>query len=196
MRGLFRNLLIGLAALPLGGCLVYNTAPLSPPETATIDQALLGGWDSTPDADATVKERLELDITRDGEHALLIAVTSYESDGSTRQHVYHAHSSVHSSANGEQRYLNAFTTPSDRNLRGYITARYSIAGEALKIELLDVPATRTAIQSGGLEGIVGISSEYADVTVTMAGETFVSYLEEHPQLFSAPVNFIRRGKSP
>jgi hypothetical protein len=192
MRRILRTLLIGLATLQLGGCLVYNTAPLSPPETATIDDALIGGWDSTPDPKATTSERLELDISRDGEHALLIAVTSYEADGSTRQHVYHAHGS----AQGEKRYLNVFTTADDRNLRGYITARYAIDGEALAIELLDVPATRTAIQSGGLEGMVSISSEYGDVTVTMAGEAFARYLGEHPQLFAAPVNFIRRAKSP
>jgi hypothetical protein len=188
MRKLPRTFITVVATLALGGCLVYNSVPLSPPGSAAIDTALLGGWDSKPETDPGIKERLELDISRDGEHALLVAVTSYEGDGSTREHVYHGHGSVH----GERRYLNLYATENDRNLRGYITARYRIDGEALAVELLDVPATRTAIQTGGLEGMVSISAEYGDVTVTAEGESLASYLERNPSLFGKPIEFVRR----
>lgn len=188
MRRLLKRLLIAAATLSLGGCLVYNTVPLSPAETAIVDESLLGGWNSAPSADPTVKERLELDISRAGDHSLLLAITSFESDGSTREHVYHAHGSQH----GDHRYLNLFANEGDRNLRGYITARYRIDGDKLAVELLDVPATRTAIQTGGLEGMVSISSEYGDVTVTADGTSFAAYLKRHPEVFGKPIDFVRR----
>jgi hypothetical protein len=193
--GINRLLACAAMALSLGGCIVYNTEPLSPPNEAKIDESLLGAWQSV-EKGATDKqqEHLDLDITRKSEHEVLIAVTSYETDGSNRQHVYLAHSSVH----GALRYLNAYSSESDRQLRGYMTVRYAINDKGeLRVALIDEAAARKAIQSGGLEGMVNVTSEFADPTITAAEAPFADYLRDHDAEMFLKVNkFVRRSTQP
>lgn len=189
------RLIVCAFMLLLGGCITYNTEPLSPVNEATIDSNLLGAWQSVEVGETDKQqERLELDITRKGDHQVLIAVTSYESDGSNRQHIYLAHSSVH----GALRYLNAYTSESDRQLRGYMTVRYDVDDKGeLSVALIDEAAARKAIQSGGLEGMVNVTSEYADATISAAAAPFAEYLRDHDAEMFLKVNkFVRRKDEP
>ena len=180
-----------IAVLGLSGCIAYNQQPLSDPGAARIDEALLGSWVSTnPD---NSNEKLELDITRDGDHQVLIALTSYEADGSTRQHVYHAHSSII----GDRQYLNVYASEQERDLRGYMTVRYGIDNQGtLNVSLLDDDAARGAIQTDGLEGMVSTNSQFSDITITAAPAPFAAYLRAHEaDLFPRESIFTRPAES-
>ena len=189
MIALIRNLATALAVLLLTGCVVWMKQPLSDTATATIDESLLGAWQNT-DVEG---DHVELDITRAGEHLVLIALTTMKPDGGRNLAQYKAQTTVA----GERRYLSVMDMRPGRREIGLMIVKYDATPGELAISLIDEDEVKRAIRAGEIEGMVEASSEFADARIEARPERLLAFLASNDAaLFPKTVAFTRRGQPP
>lgn len=189
MTTLIRNLLSAAAVSLLTGCIVWMGQPLSDTGVATIDEALLGAWENS-DVDG---DHVELDVTRSGEHLVLIALTTVKPDGGRNIAQYKAQTTVA----GERRYLSVMDMRPGRREIGFMIVKYEAAPGALAIALIDEDAVKRAIRAGEIEGMVDAGSEFADATIEAPPGKLLAFLAGgDAALFPKTITFTRREEPP
>lgn len=189
MTALIRNLVSAAAVLLLAGCVVWTRQPLSDTAAATIDEALLGAWQNS-DVEG---DHVELDITRAGEHLVLIALTTVKPDGGRNIAQYKAQTTVA----GERRYLSVMDMRPGRREIGFMILRYQATPGGLAIALIDEDEVKRAIRDGEIEGMVDASSEFSDATIEATPGKLLAFLATHDAaLFPKSVAFTPREQAP
>lgn len=185
MTALIRSLILASAMLLLAGCVVWSTEPLSDTATAAIDASLLGKWQN-----AEIEgDRVEIDITRSGEHLVLIAMTTIKPDGGQTLLDYKAQTTVA----GERRYLSVMDLRPGRRATGFMIVQYATTADELSISLIDEDAVKSAIRAGEIEGMIDASSEFGDATIDTRREKLLAFLESNEAvLFPKTITFTRR----
>lgn len=189
MIALIRNLATAIAVLLLTGCVVWMKQPLSDTATATIDEAMLGAWQNT-DVEG---DHVELDITRAGEHLVLIALTTVKPDGGRNLAQYKAQTTVA----GERRYLSVMDMRPGRREIGLMIVKYDATPGELAISLIDEDEVKRAIRAGEIEGMIEANSEFADARIEARPERLLAFLASNDAaLFPKTVAFTRRAGPP
>jgi hypothetical protein len=188
MTALIRSLILASATLLLAGCVVWSTEPLSDTATATIDASLLGKWQN-----AEIEgDRVEIDITRSGEHLVLIAMTTIKPDGGQTLLDYKAQTTIA----GERRYLSVMDLKPGRRAAGFMIVKYATTADELSIALIDEDAVKSAIRAAEIEGMIDASSEFGDATIDTRPEKLLAFLASNEAvLFPKTITFTRREDS-
>jgi hypothetical protein len=189
MTALIRNLILASAMLLIAGCVVWSTEPLSDTATAAVDASLLGKWQN-----AEIEgDRVEIDITRSGEHLVLIAMTTIKPDGGHTLLDYKAQTTVA----GERRYLSVMDLRPGRRATGFMIVKYATTADELSISLIDEDAVKSAIRAGAIEGMIDASSEFGDATIDTRPEKLLAFLASNEAvLFPKTITFTRREEAP
>lgn len=189
MTALIRNLASAAAVLLLTGCVVWMKQPLSDTGAATIDEALLGAWQNS-DVEG---DHVELDITRSGDHLVLIALTTLKPDGGRNIAQYKAQTTIA----GERRYLSVMDMRPGRREIGFMIVKYEATPAGIEIALIDEDEVKRAIRAGEIEGMVDAGSEFADATIEAPPAKLLAFLaSDEAALFPKSVTFTPREQAP
>ena len=172
----------GLACL-LSACVPYAETPLSDPQQAAIDTALIGSWQGGEPGD-----RVFVHIGAADEHHVRILTVEHTRSGQLKTLEYLAHSS----RAGDHSYLNLVEQNSEASARGYVLIRYRVDEKGdLRIALPNLAGIKTAIKSGGLAGRVE-EGEFGDAFITASAADTTAYLNDHQaELFEKEVTLNR-----
>jgi hypothetical protein len=177
-----------LAAL-LSGCLGSKN-PITPVDTAQIDERLLGVWVTT---DMYHNETDYVHVMRRSGSTVTIHGIRYYGDGSGSQSSAQGHVSIL----GERRFLNLQGPPDaggPEDAARYTFVAYEFNGRGdLIVHLLSGSAIGEAFESGRLDGKVDVNPDFVATLVSDSSEHIAAYLQtaDTSVLYEREVTFRR-----
>jgi hypothetical protein len=186
-RGLALAALL-MAAL-LSGCLGSKN-PITPVDTAQIDERLLGAWVTT---DMYYNETDYVHVMRRSGGIMTIHEIRYYGDGSG------SHSSVQGNVSilGERRFLNLQGPPDaggpeDAARYTFVAYEFNDGGDLI-VHLLSGSAIGEAFEAGRLEGRVDVNPDFVATLVSDSSEHIAEYLHstDTSVLYEREVTFRR-----
>lgn len=169
---------LGLAWM-MAACTPYSETPLSDPQQATVDTALIGSWQGGDPGD-----RIYVHIGAADTHRVTILTVEHTRSGQLKTLEYLAHSSQA----GDHSYLNLVEQTAEASARGYVLIRYRVDEKGnLRIALPNLTGIKMAIRSGALAGRVE-EGEFGDAYITASAADTAAYLNDHQaELFEKEV---------
>jgi hypothetical protein len=162
-----------LMAALLSGCLGSKN-PITPPETAELDERLLGAWVTT---DLYYQETDYIHVMRRSGGTMNIHEIRYYGDGSGSQSSALGHVSIL----GDRWFLN-LQGPQDAGAQGdaprYTFVAYEFNGRGdLIVHLLSEAAIGEAFESGHLSGKVDMNPDFVATIVSDDSDRIAEYLQ-------------------
>ena len=178
------------AVIFLSGCLGSKN-PITPPETATIDERLFGTWVTT---DLYYNETDYIHVMRqgDGGRMTIYEIRHYENDGGSE-----SSGQGHVSVLGDRRFLNLQGPPdadAPDDAPRYTFVAYDFdAGGNLIVHFLSERAIGEAFAEGRLAGKVEMNADFVATLVSDSSERIADYLgnTDTATLFDRQVTFRR-----
>lgn len=191
MRGgwTMRDLLKGvwLVAI-LTGCIAYSDHPLTPPDKAGPDKAILGSWFVLDDRD-----HLFLNIGIDEKtKGLRVVMVEYGKEGEVKT----SELVGHTSRLEDKTYLNLRWDRPEEPGSGYLFIKYEIAGDRLGIGVIRYDAVKDAIRSGAVQGIIKEDKDSESVRLTESSEKLGAYVVKHDAALFEELNWMNRVALP
>ena len=168
----------------LAGCIPYSDFPLTAPETARDDPAIIGDWYAEENG-----ERSIFRISK-GEQTGTILVTSEKTDGQDPGELSRLRG--HLSIIDGRRYMNILSDDPDEEIPGYMFVRYSVDDGRLGIAINDPDRLFEFVETGRLEGEV-IRHEWSrSLHITASIEKLRRFVSEHDAEIFMETRYLER----
>ena len=179
-----RYLAIVVMVIFLGGCVPYSDNPLTDPNCEKIDTAIVGTWFWNEENDSGF---VHIGLNKKSK-LLQVIMIEHDKDGTIDVSEF----SGHTSALGNNKYLNLkWVRPSDEP-KGYLLIKYSTDGESLAISLLNAKVIENAIKEGSLKGTVGKGKYAYSLSITEEQKKLQQFVLKHDkELFQEKSNLNR-----
>ncbi len=185
------SLVVLAAAIILSGCLGSKN-PITPPETAKIDERLLGAWVTT---DLYYNETDYMHVMRQSSSGLMTIyeIRHYASEGGGSQSSAQGHVSIL----GDRRFLNLQRPPdagAPDDTPRYTFVAYDFDGSGnLIVHFLSERAVGEAFAAGGLVGKVEMNADFVATLISDSSERIADYLgsADTATLFDRQMTFRR-----
>ncbi|MEJ2309219.1 MAG: hypothetical protein P8Z31_04975 [Gammaproteobacteria bacterium] len=168
----------------LAGCIPYSDFPLTPPDSATDDSALIGDWYAEENG------RRSIFRIGQGERAGAIVISIEEQDNGETGDVTRLRG--HLSIIDGKTYLNILSDDPGEEIPGYMFARYAIDGGRLGIAINDPDYLLESVESGDLEGEI-IEHEWSrSLHITASSEKLQRFVAEHDRQLFMETTYLER----
>jgi hypothetical protein len=175
----------------LAGCIPYSDFPLTPPDAATDDPAIIGDWYAEENGTRSLFR-----IGR-GESAGAIVISIEEQNDEDAGDVTRLRG--HLSIIDGKSYLNILSDDPGEEIPGYMFARYVIEEGRLGIAINDPDYLLESVESGELEGEV-IEHEWSrSLHITASSEELQRFVAKHDRQLFMETTYLERlhdGTSP
>ena len=170
----------------LAGCIPYSDFPLTSPDSATDDPAIIGDWYAEENG------RRTLFRIGKGKSAGAIVISIEEQDGGDPGDVTRLRG--HLSVIDGKTYLNILSDDPGEEIPGYMFARYVIDEERLGIAINDPDYLLESVESGKLEGEI-IELEWSrSLHITASSEKLQRFVAEHDRELFMETTYLERLK--
>jgi len=142
-----RYLLMALSIIFVSGCVPYSDAPITEPGVESIDSSIIGTWYWNDEHDSGyIHIGLNQDTT-----LLRLVMLDFDRKGEMEVSEFSGHTSLLEG----RKYLNLkWVRPTQKDISGYMLAKYEVIDDSFGIALMDNNVTENAIQDGIIKGKV------------------------------------------